>query len=101
MRRALIVKLICAAAVLGALVPVFWGVMGFIYFTEPQGHWADMFWRLVYLTCPSRALPENGLSWLITPVVNAAMYAGIAAIVLGGVTLMRKGLLLFPSLLDK
>jgi hypothetical protein len=82
------IRLICGAAVLGALVPIFWSILGFVNWNA-KGHWADMFWRLVYLTCPSWLLPENGLSWLITPAVNAVMYAAIAAILIGAVILLR------------
>jgi len=69
-------------AIVGFCVPIFWGVISLITFNAPDSVWADRYWKLVYITCPSWLLPENGASWLITPLVNAALYGGVAFIIL-------------------
>ncbi len=69
-------------AIVGFCVPIFWGVMSFIFFFAPNSVWTDRYWKLAYITCPSWLLPENGASWLITPLVNAVLYGCVALIIL-------------------
>ena len=38
----------------------------------------DIFWYLVYASCPPWLLPETRFSWLVTPLLNGALYAGVA-----------------------
>jgi hypothetical protein len=71
--------------IVGGLVPIFWGVLGFILFNMKQSIWTDLFWYAVYVTCPSWLLPENGASWLITPLLNGILYAGVAFLILTAV----------------
>jgi hypothetical protein len=59
---------------IGALVPIFWGLVSFIYFGTPNSRWTDLFWNVVYITCPSWLLPENNWSILTTPLANAVLY---------------------------
>ena len=35
--------------VIGAFVPIFWGVVSFIFFNAPKSLWADLYWNVVYL----------------------------------------------------
>ena len=77
-------------AIIGAAVPLLWGILGFVLFTMPESVWSDLFWSSVYITCPPWLLPENALSWLITPLANGLLYAGLAFLVLGTRRLLRK-----------
>ena len=69
---------------IGFMVPVFWGVLSFILFNARQSLWTDVYWYLVYITCPPWLLPETSLSWLDlldTPVLNACLYGSIATVI--------------------
>ena len=65
-------------AAVGFGVPIFWGALSFIFFNASNSWWTDMYWYLVYLTCPPWLLPESSASWLITPILNAALYGAVA-----------------------
>jgi hypothetical protein len=67
--------------VIGALVPIFWGVVAFINFNARQSKWTDLFWNLVYITCPPWLLPENDWSMVLTPLANAVLYGLVAFLV--------------------
>jgi hypothetical protein len=73
--------LIWAAVGLG--VPIFWGALGLILFNAHNSRWTDMYWGLVDITCPSWLLPETSASWLITPILNAALYGTVAVVIVG------------------
>jgi hypothetical protein len=83
-------KVLLAWAVIGAVVPLFWGILGFVFFTVRQSLWTDIFWWFVFVTCPPWLLPENSVSWLITPIANGLLYVAIAYLALSAVKLMRK-----------
>ena len=68
-------------AVIGAAVPLFWGALAFALFNARESIWSNIFWWSVYVTCPPWLLPEGALSWLITPLLNGAFYAGLALLV--------------------
>ncbi len=70
-------------AAVGFAVPVFWGVLSFIFFNAPNSWWTDAYWYLVYITCPSWLVPETSASWLITPILNACLYGSVALIIVG------------------
>ena len=73
---------------IGALVPLFWGVLSMILFNVPEGRFSRIYWRVVYITCPSWAI--NGEKALVLmPLLNGCMYAGIA--VLGAAMIRRRG----------
>jgi hypothetical protein len=44
---------------MGAFVPIFWGVVSFIFFNAPESHWTDLYWNVVHVTCPAWLLPET------------------------------------------
>lgn len=67
--------------VIGAFVPLFWGVVSFITFNAPETHWSDLYWNVVYVTCPPWLLPESNWSMLITPLANAVLYGLVAFLV--------------------
>jgi hypothetical protein len=69
---------VLTAFALGAFVPIFWGIMGFVLFNVPEGAFSRAFWQAVYVTCPSRRI-EGTLSYLLTPLLNGLMYAAITA----------------------
>jgi hypothetical protein len=79
-------KVIAVWGLIGGAVPVVWGIVGFVSFTARESIWAEIFWYTVMVTCPPWELPENGLSWLETPVLNGILYAAIAF----GVLAIRK-----------
>jgi hypothetical protein len=82
-------RLIAAAFALGALVPLMWGILGFVYFNVPEGAFSRAFWRAVYLTCPFWRI-DGYKSYLLTPLLNGLMYAAIAAALISGFNLARR-----------
>lgn len=72
------IRTIVIWGLVGCVVTVFWGIVGFIFFAAPQSVWTDIYWYAVYVTCPPWLLPETRLSWLVTPLLNAGLYAGLA-----------------------
>lgn len=71
--------------VAGALVPLFWGVLGFLLFNVPEGSLSRLFWGAVYVTCPFWAI-EGNKALILMPVLNGSMYCAIAAML----TLLRR-----------
>lgn len=67
---------IVRAVIIGALVPVFWGCLGFILFNA-NGRWTDFYWYLVYLTCPFWIIPGS-IGTVLAPVLNGTLYGLIA-----------------------
>jgi hypothetical protein len=76
-----IAKRILIWMAIGALVPIFWGVVSFIAFNAPESRWTDLYWHVVYVTCPAWLLPESKWSMLITPLANAALYGLVAFLI--------------------
>jgi hypothetical protein len=76
-----IAKRIFIWMVIGAFVPIFWGVVSFIFFNAPESHWTDLYWNIIYVTCPAWLLPESKWSMLITPLANAVLYGLIAFLI--------------------
>jgi hypothetical protein len=74
----------------GLLVSVFWGVMGFLLFNASQSRWTDLYWDFVYVTCPPWLLPENDWSTALTMVLNAVLYGVVALVVSLSVRGLRK-----------
>jgi hypothetical protein len=71
--------------VAGALVPLFWGVLGFLLFNAPEGSLSRLFWGAVYITCPFWVI-EGNKALILMPVLNGSMYCAIAAML----TLMHR-----------
>jgi hypothetical protein len=65
----------------GFVVPICWGIESFISFNARESRWTDIYWYTVYISCPPWLLPENNWSWLLTPLFNAMLYAGVALLV--------------------
>jgi hypothetical protein len=72
---------IILAAIIGFAVPIFWGVLGFAFFTAPQSNWTDLYWAAVHVSCPFWVLP---LPTILIPFLNAGLY-GLIAFVIGKV----------------
>ena len=85
-----IAKRVAMWAFVGFLVPIFWGVMAFIFFTARESRWTDLFWYSVYVTCPPWLLPKNSLSMWITPVANAVLYGLVALLISIGIRALKK-----------
>jgi hypothetical protein len=54
-----IAKRVALWSALGFFVPIFWGVLGFIFFSAPESRWTDLFRNLVYITCPPWAAAQK------------------------------------------
>ena len=67
-------------AAIGFMVPVFWGVLGFILFNARESIWTTLFWILVYITCPPWLVPETSMTpgWVVAPILNACLYGTVA-----------------------
>ena len=69
-----IAKRILIWMAIGACVPIVWGLVSFMAFSAPESHWTDLYWSVVYVSCPAWLLPESKWSLLITPPANALLY---------------------------
>jgi hypothetical protein len=69
---------------IGCGVPIFWGIVSFVFFNASESIWTTVYWYTVYVTCPSWLLPETKLSWLVTPLLNGVLYGGIALSISAG-----------------
>ena len=58
----------------GALVPLFWGIVGFLLFSAREGLGSRIFWDAVYLTCPFWAI-EGNKALVLMPLLNGLTYA--------------------------
>jgi hypothetical protein len=85
-----IAKRVALWSAIGFFVPIFWGVMSFIFFNARQSRWTDLYWILVYITCPPWLLPENSWSLWITPIANAVLYGLIAFLISTGMRILSK-----------
>ncbi len=59
---------------IGACIPLFWGIMGLILFNVPEGLGSQIFWSAVYITCPFWVIEGNKALFLM-PLLNGIMYA--------------------------
>ncbi len=76
-------RFVVVSTAVGFLVPIVWGIVGFLTFTAPQSPSADMFWTTVHETCPPWLIDESSIFGrsIATPFLNAALYGGAACIV--------------------
>jgi ABC-type dipeptide/oligopeptide/nickel transport system permease component len=61
------------AFVVGAFIPLFWGVMVFLLFSVPEGWFSRFFWHAVYITCPFWVI-EGEKALVLMPMLNGLMY---------------------------
>lgn len=64
----------------GAIVPLFWGVLGFLLFNVPEGLFSRIYWDAVYLTCPFWRI-DGEKALILMPLLNGSMYAILAALI--------------------
>ena len=74
-------RVILAAAGVGFLIPICWGVAGFALFNLRESVWSKLFWALVYATCPLWRLP-GGPGGILTPCLNPLLYGLTAYLIL-------------------
>lgn len=68
-------KYLIVAALIGFVVPIFWGILAMVLFNLQHPFWTKVFWVCVYVTCPGWLIP-GGRDWVIiaTPFANALVY---------------------------
>jgi hypothetical protein len=64
----------------GAIIPLFWGVLGFLLFNVPEGQFSRIYWDAVYLTCPFWHI-DGEKALILMPLLNGSMYAILAAFI--------------------
>lgn len=65
---------------IGACVPLFWGVLGFVLFNAPEGLGSRIFWDAVYLTCPFWII-EGNKALVLMPLLNGIAYALLFSVI--------------------
>lgn len=72
-------RVVAIAAIIGFIMPIFWGVIDFVGMGTPRSAATDFFWEVVYITCPPWLITRPPLGYLpATALMNAALYAGVA-----------------------
>jgi hypothetical protein len=72
------ISTVAKAAVFGFLVPVFWTVVGFLFFTARESIWTNLYWKAVHGTCPLWVLNfPDGIDVIAQPLLNAMVYGGV------------------------
>jgi hypothetical protein len=64
----------------GALIPLFWGILGFLLFNIPEGLGSRIFWDAVYLTCPFWVI-EGNKALVLMPLLNGLTYALLLSVI--------------------
>jgi hypothetical protein len=71
--------------VVGALIPLFWGIVAFVLFNLPEGPASRLFWKAVYVTCPFWII-EGKKALILMPILNGIIYgllfAAIASLII-------------------
>lgn len=67
-------KLAIILFIFGTIVPFVWQAVGFILFNIPQGTVSNVFWVLVYTTCPSWLIFSNEIAIAIA---NGVIYCSL------------------------
>jgi hypothetical protein len=75
-------------AVVGFAVPVFWGLMSFVFFNAKESVWTTIYWYVVYVTCPVWLFDMPSI---LTPVLNAILYGILAFLILSMLRKAEKG----------
>lgn len=67
--------------IIGALIPLFWGVLSFLLFNVREGWFSRAYWHAVYITCPFWVIDGEKALFLM-PILNGGLYAILAVIIL-------------------
>jgi hypothetical protein len=78
-----------AGFAIGASVPLFWGVLGMLFFSVREGWLSRAFWRAVYLTCPFWGI-NGDKALILMPLFNGLMYAAFALLMTMAYTYSRR-----------
>jgi hypothetical protein len=66
--------------IVGALVPLFWGIVSFLTFNGPEDWFSRAYWKTVYITCPFWVISgEKAL--VLMPLLNGGLYAALALLI--------------------
>lgn len=69
--------LLIVGFLVGALIPVFWGILSFLLFNLQEGWFSRAYWKTVYITCPFwRISGEKAM--VLMPLLNGCLYAALA-----------------------
>ena len=74
------ISALLAGFAIGAVVPLFWGILGMLLFNVPEGWFSRVFWRAVYLTCPFWVI-GGGKALILMPLLNGLMYAALTLLI--------------------
>ena len=74
------VRAMLVGFLIGAFVPVFWGILSFVLFNGPENWFSKAYWGTVYLTCPFWRI-DGEKAMILMPLLNGLMYAVIAAMI--------------------
>jgi hypothetical protein len=72
--------------VIGALVPLLWGVLSFLLFNVREGWFSRAYWHALYIRCPFWVI-DGEKDLFLMPLLNGCLYALIASLlmkILGG-----------------
>jgi hypothetical protein len=72
-------RTVSIATAVGFVVPIFWGVVSFLLFGLPESRAADIFWGVVYITCPPWLIPTSSMlaAFVVVPLLNALLYGWV------------------------
>ncbi len=75
----------------GFAVPIFWGIVTFVFFSAPQSQRADLYWDVVHITSPAWVItPASTAGMVATPFLNALFYGAAAIVVAAVVRIIRR-----------
>jgi hypothetical protein len=67
---------------IGAFVPLIWGVLSFMLFNLPESWFSRVYWDAVYITCPFWGI-DGVKALILMPLLNGALYSVLAAAIFG------------------
>jgi hypothetical protein len=72
-------RTLIAGFLIGALIPLFWGILAFLLFNL-EGLGGSIFWDAVYLTCPFWII-EGKWALVLMPLLNGLTYALLFSVI--------------------
>ncbi|HTC93439.1 MAG TPA: hypothetical protein VK699_08305 [Terriglobales bacterium] len=74
--------IIVSATMLGLLMPLFWGILGFIFFNARNSRWTDFFWNAYHFSCPFWNI-QGDIGFILTPLLNGFLYGFVTCLAVG------------------